>query len=434
MSTVALEARAASTAQRERWADTAKGACILLVVLWHVIMKHYLQISWHLPVPIPGAWGHLGEQLLPLRMPLFFTISGMFAAGAVARRWRVVARTKVAKFLYLYALWLLVHTTVLAFVPGFQTARAHSVLDLVEQLTITPSNLWYLFALALYFVVAKLTRRVPKAVMLTLALALSTVTAAGWLATPGDRGGLMQNLVFFLGGLYFRPGIERLAASANRRRLMLFGLAYAVLLGDMAVAGAQAWPGVWPVVSAGAVVFGVTAAAQIAKSDLVAGALSSIGRRTLPVYVMHMPVLAILHGLLIRPLSAYISDQPVLAMVEPLSMTGLVVAICLLLHRGMRRAGWLFDLPKTTRKPARPATREPEREPEPFRGVARVATRGVARVSASEPVGVAAGEPVGVAAGEPVGVAAGEPVGVAGREPVGVAATSATALYRSSPD
>jgi uncharacterized membrane protein YcfT len=278
-------------------------------------------------------------------MPLFFTISGMFAAGAVLRPWRVVARTRVAKFFYLYVLWLLVHTAVLSLVPNFETAHAHGVRDLLAQLTITPSNLWYLYALALYFVIAKLTRRLPKALMLTLALALSTVTAAGLLATPGDRGGLMQNFLFFLGGLYFRPAFERLAATASRRRLVLFGSAYAAMLLVMAVLGAQRWPLVWPVISAGATVFGVTAAAQVAKSDVLATGLSALGRRTLPIYVMHMPVLAVLHGLLIGQLSAHIGDQPLLAVVEPLSMTGLVVAICLLVHRGLRRAGGLFDLP-----------------------------------------------------------------------------------------
>ena len=109
---------------RESWADVAKGACILLVVLWHVITKHYLQVDWRLAVPLPGAWGLLGEQLLPLRMPLFFAISGMFAAGAVSRSWRVLARSKVAKFGYLYAVWLLIHTAVLTLVPDFDTARA----------------------------------------------------------------------------------------------------------------------------------------------------------------------------------------------------------------------------------------------------------------------------------------------------------------------
>jgi len=81
--------------------------------------------------------------------------------------------------------------------------------------------------------------------------------------------------------------------------------------------------------------------------ERMALAQRALGRRTLPVYVMHMPVLAVLHALLIGPLSTHIGDQPLLAMVEPVSMTGLVVAICLLAHRGLTRTGWLFDLPRT---------------------------------------------------------------------------------------
>ena len=56
---------------RLAWADAAKGVCILLVVSWHVVVKDYLLISWHIGLPLPGAWGTLGEQFLPLRMPLF---------------------------------------------------------------------------------------------------------------------------------------------------------------------------------------------------------------------------------------------------------------------------------------------------------------------------------------------------------------------------
>jgi uncharacterized membrane protein YcfT len=55
--------------------------------------------------------------MLTLRMPLFFTISGMLAASAVHRSWRVLGRGKVAKFLYLYVLWFLIHAGLLALVP-----------------------------------------------------------------------------------------------------------------------------------------------------------------------------------------------------------------------------------------------------------------------------------------------------------------------------
>jgi hypothetical protein len=85
----------------------------------------------------------------------------------------------------------------------------------------------------------------------------------------------------------------------------------------------------------------------------VATALSALGRRTLPVYVMHMPVVAVLHGLSIGLLSARIGDQPLLAIVEPVSATGLVVAVCLLVHRALNKVGGLFDLPAFGR-PGRP--------------------------------------------------------------------------------
>jgi uncharacterized membrane protein YcfT len=339
LSTTATTAPERPPRPRESWADVAKGACILLVVLWHVITKHYLQVDWRLALPLPGAWGLLGEQLLPLRMPLFFAISGMFAAGAVGRSWRVLGRSKVAKFGYLYAVWLLIHTAVLALVPDFDTARAGGPLELLEQLTITPSNLWYLLALAAYFTVAKAMRRAPTTLVLAAALALSLVVAADLLATPGNRGGLLQNLVFFLAGLRLRPVVEDLARAANWRRLALLGGGYAAGLVVL-----RLLPTTGPLVSVVAVAFGVTAAAIAARSRVVARVLGDIGRRTLPIYVLHMPVLAICHAVLIGPMDR--ADPPMqllLAVAEPVLLTVAVTWFCLALERSLPAA--LLDLP-----------------------------------------------------------------------------------------
>ncbi|WP_203831818.1 acyltransferase family protein [Catellatospora citrea] len=339
----------AQTRPRALWADTAKGACIVLVVLWHVVMKDYLQVDWHIGIPLPGAWGTLGEQLLPLRMPLFFTISGVFATTALARTWRQTARSRIAKFLYLYAAWLLIHTVLLSAVPDFTTARADSALALLEQLTITPSNLWYLYALAAYFVIAKALHRVPRAVVLTAAAALSAITATGVLATPGDRGGLYQNLVFFLAGVYFRPVIERWAETVTNRRLVLSFLAYATALAAMAAAGAQKWPGVWLAVGLVAVAFGVTAAARLSRSPAIGGPLAALGRRTLPIYVIHMPVLALLHLVLHDPISNLgYTGQIIAALCYPAVLSAVVIAICLLIHWVLLGLGasWLFELPR----------------------------------------------------------------------------------------
>ncbi|MEU7589270.1 acyltransferase [Micromonospora sp. NPDC049230] len=333
---------------RARWADAAKGVCIILVVLWHVVVKDYLQIDWHVGVPVPGLWGTLGEQFLPLRMPLFFTISGVFAANAAQRQWRVVARGRIAGFLYLYAVWLLIHTAVLAAVPQLPTDRATTARGLLEQLTITPSNLWYLYALALYFTIAKATRRVPRALVLVPAAALSAIAAAGLLDTPGNRAGLYQNLVFFLAGLSLRPQIERWAATASRGRLVVTSGAYVLALAAMAAAGAQQWFGVWTLVSVVAVIFGITAAARLARWSAFSEPLARLGRITLPIYVIHMPVLALLHRLLLVPVSGLDrSAQGLIVLGYPILLTGSVIGLSLAVHRGLLavRAGWLFALP-----------------------------------------------------------------------------------------
>ncbi|WP_433534016.1 acyltransferase family protein [Micromonospora sp. CA-249363] len=338
--------------QRVVWADAAKGVCIVLVVGWHVVIKDYLRIDWHVGVPVPGLWGTLGEQFLPLRMPLFFTISGLFAANAVQRPWRTVARGRIAGFLYLYALWLLIHTAVLAATPDFPTDRATSALGLLAQLTVTPSNLWYLYALALYFTLAKATRRLPRSLVVVPAAALSAVAAAGLLATPGNRAGLYANLVFFLAGLYLRPHIQRWAATATRRRLALTGGAYALTLAVMAAADAQRWFGVWPAVSVVAVAFGVTAAARVVRWPAVGDRLAALGRVTLPIYVIHMPLVALLHRLLVAPVSELDAGaQGLIVVGYPIVLTALVAGLSLAVHRALlaAHARWLFALPGTRR-------------------------------------------------------------------------------------
>lgn len=347
--------------RRAEWADVAKGVCILLVVLWHVIMKMYLTIDWHLPVPLPGLWGAFGDMLLPLRMPVFFTISGMFAAAAVQRSWSTVARSRIARFYYLYLVWFTVHTLVLAMVPDFDTLAAHSALQVLEQLTITPTNLWYLVALALYFVVAKVTRGLPTWAILVPALALSVIASADLLAAPGNRGQLYQNLFFFLAGLRFKPLIERWAKASTLPIVLVGGALYLGIMVGVQVLNAQDVYGVWPAVCVVAVAVGVAGAVQLERWRSVGALLARLGRQTLPIYVMHMPLLALLTAVLVDPFSRMSTGpQLVIAVLLPIVLVTLLVSVCLTLETWLRNAGatWLFDLPTFSRAARRgsPAT------------------------------------------------------------------------------
>ncbi|MFI5425441.1 acyltransferase family protein [Aeromicrobium sp. UC242_57] len=165
---------------------------------------------------------------------------------------------------------------------------------------------------------------------------------------------MLQNVFFFLAGLHLRPQVERLAAQANTRRLLAAALVYAAAVLTMTALRAEAWWGVWPAVSAAAVVLGVTAAAMTARgTPRTAARLSAIGRRTLPIYVMHLPLLAcfdeLVRGRGVEPTGAWF------AVVGPVLLTAALVATCLVLERVviLARAGFLLDLPAPWRSAAR---------------------------------------------------------------------------------
>lgn len=325
---------------RVGWPDVAKGVCIILVVLWHVVTKH--------AVGMPGAgavtdvWATVNAQLLPLRMPLFFLISGMFAGRAVLAAdgsWR----RRAGRLLAVYVIWVLIQTAVLALTPDFDTARATNGWELLAQLTISPTNLWYLLALAAYLAVARLTRDVPTAVVLTVAFAVSAVAAAGLIPDLGNLWQVAQNLFFFLAGVRLRDAVERFASASGPVRLLALGALYVALAAVVGVLGMRQWPGVWPVLAIVAVALGVTACALVDRSAApLARPLRWIGRRTLPIYVLHMIPLALIDA---GVRAAGWRPNPVVEAVGPVVITAAVVGICLALHALLVRSGlgMLFD-------------------------------------------------------------------------------------------
>ncbi|MDO9458159.1 acyltransferase family protein [Nocardioides sp.] len=338
---------------RMRWADVAKGVCIVLVVLWHVTRKDYLQLPWDLGVPVTGAWGQISEVLLPVRMPLFFLISGLFAARQLDRPWARVWSGRVAPVLYLFVLWTLVHTVVLQLTPGFDTAVADGPLDLLVQLTVTPGNLWYLLALAAYVVVARGTRRVPHGA-LAAALLLSAVAAAGVVPTPGNRYGLLTNLVWFLLGTRvprLGPVVGRLTRP-RARTVVVAVAAFAVGAVAWQALGAGTWFGVRPVLGLLGIAAGTAVASVVSLVPRWGEVLAGLGRQTLPVYVLHLPLVALVHlgsARLVGEGSWAAGSLP-LALGYPVVVSVVVVTACLTLHRLLvaAGAGWLFVAPWLT--------------------------------------------------------------------------------------
>ena len=105
-----------------------------------------------------------------------------------------------------------------------------------------------------------------------------------------------------------------------------------------------------PVAGTAGVAVGLLLASVAARSSVVASVGHFLGQRTLPIFVMHVPLLAAVHTLATGPgedLWVGWLEHPAVAVAYPLLITPLVVVMALLLHRLLLRAGawWLFAAP-----------------------------------------------------------------------------------------
>ena len=101
-------------------------------------------------------------------------------------------------------------------------------------------------------------------------------------------------------------------------------------------------------------------AVAVSSRPRLAGPLGRLGRQTLPVYVLHMPVLA-----LVAQLPAWVGPGRgpfalAAAVLYPLLLTAVIAAACLGLHAVLVRVGgrYLFEMPR-----ARLERLRPQREP-----------------------------------------------------------------------
>lgn len=362
------------------WVDVARGALIILVVFYHVVAVHLATTG----TPPAGPASHLLDTLVaglrPLRMPLFFLISGFLAIGAITRPWPDLVRTRVALFAYVYVVWLVIQTAVLQLIgdgelvtrfgaqPYNPDTPWNPVLGLLANATFSPTSLWFVFALALYFPLAKLLARV-RVLAISSAALLYLVSVEGW---PGLQVGQLPAvaayLVFFLLGAY---GRDTIAALARRPDWRLAALAVVAFVGAQIVELqlSQRVPVLLGVASIGGTYLGITCAVAVSRHlSRSTTVLSYLGSRTLPIYVIHMPVLWLLHAATEATGGslAAVSSGVVIA-VYAIGATTVTLGGALAVASAMQHgAPWLFRLPRRGRHRAALAPRPAEKAPIEF--------------------------------------------------------------------
>ena len=326
-------------ASRVAWLDLIKALSVLLVVVFHAALMLPALAGRGLATEV---WLDINAVIEPLRMPVFFLVSGMLASRAVMSDgpWRQVTRSRIVTPLYLYALWtglFLVLTVVI-----WQRDVAGASALYVKQLATGAPGYWYLAALPIFFTLARTTRRVPIWLVIPVAALpnlFRPVTADVFdslldpVLTTAMMGSIAVNAVFFLAGARWRDGMYRLADWGPR----VGGWWLLAFLLTLAAVGVARWQ--FPflsghtllVQSLGWICWAVLAARVAAKWLPLQEFARFVGVRSLAIYVIQFPVL-FLGGKLAR-LWPGPFDSPVAVALYPLLVTLVTVVVGVVVTR-----------------------------------------------------------------------------------------------------
>lgn len=357
----------ADVRSRIAWLDVAKALAIVSVVGYHVSLTGAAYLVPDTTDAWTEFWRDTSLRLLPVRMPLFFLVSGVLAQSALRRPWSLLWRRRVGNLLWPFALWSVLFGVVYAY--GYWYERANPWDTMRQQWLAIPlggTAYWYLSLLVIFFVIARLARAHPGVVL--------TVALVGWLgsglatrlladALPPDAvtnlGRLTSLGIWFFVGCYAGPVVLAVAASRSWPTLVVAGGLYAVIAyrvyGD-GLPGGQ-WPFALNVLG---VLAAILVSAWLAQSEHVVRLSRVIAPRTLAIYVVHPVVLNLLVILTRRGDGS--TGVPVSSPVVGLLFTPLVTAALVTAAIGLNRlaervgADWLFTLPPARRLPAPPPT------------------------------------------------------------------------------
>jgi uncharacterized membrane protein YcfT len=291
----------AAAKPRVEWVDYAKGICIILVVMMHTTLG------------VEKAAGSVStlngfiEWARPFRMPDFFLISGLFLSSRIAKPWRGYADSKVVHFAYFYLLWMTIQFLTKSWgyyqAGGSAALTREFALGLIEPF----GTLWFIYLLAIFFLVVKLTRQVPPVLMFALGAALEMARVeTGWIVIDE----FASRFVYFYGGYWLAQYIFAFADAVGQRHpaTILAGLfIWGVGNGLLVHGGWSHTPGLSLVMGFAGACAVVSTGVLLSKFHL-AGFLRYCGENSIVIYLAFFLFMAGSRALLLRsPLADQLS-------------------------------------------------------------------------------------------------------------------------------
>lgn len=357
----------AASPSRLDWIDTAKAGAIVLVVLYHVGNTYAGAFLPETSLGLNAPWRELNDWLIPVRMPLFFLVSGVLAARALSRPWSALRRPKVADLLWPFALWSVIYgvATGAAYAtePGGWTGAAFTSWWGIPA---GGTAYWYLTALVVFFCVSRLARRFGASLVLVAFVAWLGASSLSAVITPVLGTTLSTNVVrwcyfalWFMLGCFARDTVARVSRLRLAPTLFVSASLYVVIA--MKVYGGSAPAGRWvESLNVLGVVSAILASVLLSRSSHVRHLSRYLAARTLPIYLVHPVVLCLALAIARRP-DGTVATLPGTWIVGVLFTPVVTIALVLLSTwtydrlRGTR-ASVLFRAPRRTQGP-RPTIR-----------------------------------------------------------------------------
>ena len=354
----AVEPRAdgAPRTTRLAWVDATRGYCVAAVVLFHTVLWYVGGLESALHPTAGSVWGAVNTVLGSVRMPMLLAVSGLVLSRQVREGLhRSTTVFRGANNYYLYVVWLLVYAVFYAALQAPYLRHRVDGWDVLVQLVVPGTTLWYLYALALYVPLLALARRLPPWLVLTALVALSTWAHAA--RAPGQMWVKIPELfVFFAVGVYGAGMIRRLAGRAGWVTLGATGVVAVGVTALGRFAGSElADAALFVARGVAFMAFTVTVVAIAVRWSPVRRLGVGLGRRTLVVYVIQ-PLLIPHLTLWTREAGGVLVDRVVAsaaaALALPLVVTAAVVAASVGLQVVAERAGlsFLFEMPRSSRQ------------------------------------------------------------------------------------
>jgi uncharacterized membrane protein YcfT len=320
--------------ERVDWVDVAKGICIVMVVMMHSTL------GVEKAAGATGWLGHVVEFARPFRMPDFFLIAGLFLASRINAPWRLYLDRKVLHFVYFYALWLTIQFAVKA--PGLlpDIGWEGLVHEYLRAFIEPWGTLWFIYHLALFFLVTRLLKGVPWVIVWLGAAALEIA--------PIHTGSVLvdefaSRFVYFYSGYVFARYVFDLAeeAAGDRATALTALILWAILNGILVFHGYGDLPFVGLALGfAGALA--VIAGAVLLVRTPVMPALRWLGEHSIVVYLAFFLPMAASRAVLLK--SGFVTDVGTMsALVTLAGIAGPIVLYGFIQWTGVGR--FLFERP-----------------------------------------------------------------------------------------